>query len=146
MNLTSNGNALQVYRTNVAANSSLGALPISTTGKLGTTTFALEIINGKIDFLFSMFGNQQCAGKFDLGPCRTSFDFFNSARFLAATVLDENGNVLSNPSVTSASGFDYLVGLKPHSVPAVPIPASGAMFGSLLAGLIGWGRRRRSVP
>lgn len=131
-----------VFHEGISSTTGLGT-SIERTGSLGTTVVPLSIVNGQVNLTASMEGQFQCDGRFDGGPCAPSIDFFDSARFLAATVLDANGNVVANPTITSASGFDYLTGLLPHQPSPVPLPASAFLLGGALAGLAGFRRRGR---
>lgn len=57
-------------------------------------------------------------------------DFSHTGVYEGATVLDANGNVLTNAAIQSASGFDYRAG-----VSAVPIPGAFWLLASALTGL-----------
>ncbi|MBV9742512.1 MAG: hypothetical protein JO099_02010 [Acidobacteriia bacterium] len=68
-------------------------------------------------------------------------DFSHTGAVQPAEVLDANGNVIENPVITSASGYDYL-----HPVgPQTPVPEPRAT--GLVAGLLGalWVAARRRV-
>lgn len=113
----------------------------SQSGSLGTTVLSLAFAGGELDLTTGLTGTLTCEGRFDEGQsCNARVDYLNSARYLAATLLDGNGDVVQTPMISSTSGFDYLVGLPPHAV--VPLPAAGwALLGGL-AGLGAVGRRR----
>ena len=74
------------------------------------------------------------------GFASASGNFSNSIYWGGVSELKINGQVITDYSVASESGFDYI-----HGYPAaVPIPAAGWLFGSGLLGLIGVARRKRS--
>ncbi len=74
--------------------------------------------------------------------CEVSGDFSSSLRLLGVTILDAQGeDVTSQVTVSSSSGFNYIEGATPHTVPApVPTPASGVM---LLFAVFGFARLRK---
>lgn len=111
-------------------------------GALGVTTLAIPFTDGRLDILLSLGATLFCSGGGEGGSlCVAGADFFNSARFLAASVADASGALLAAPTITSSSGFDYLRGLDPHDpVSAVPAPAPLLL---LVSGLAAFGALRR---
>jgi hypothetical protein len=69
-------------------------------------------------------------------------DFLHTGTLNGATVLDKNGNPITNPVVISDSGFDYV---HPR-VSTVPEPSSAVPLGAGLGGLILALRFRKSRP
>ncbi|MCC0065227.1 MAG: hypothetical protein H6895_14260 [Defluviimonas sp.] len=94
------------------------------------------IVSGLANFSLSFSGTIQCTGGAFTGgafdtSCAGGMDFAHSARVLGVTVFDSLGNIVTNPTITSQSGFNYLAGDTPHVAP-VPVPSTGAMLGSLV--------------
>jgi hypothetical protein len=69
-------------------------------------------------------------------------DFFHTGTFNGVTLLDKNGNPITNPVVISDSGFDYV---HPQAS-AVPEPSSAVPLGACLGGLLATLRLRKSRP
>jgi hypothetical protein len=63
-------------------------------------------------------------------------DFFSTAKLKSFSVLDANGNLVSNPTVNALSGFDYLnAGVNEPPDAGVPEPSSYWLLGCGLAGI-----------
>jgi hypothetical protein len=89
----------------------------------------LPIVNGWVDLIQSLY----------IDSNHGSLDFLHTGLVGAAVVLDSNGDVVPNATITSDSGFDYT---QPLPNPA-PEPAT---FGMIAAGLavLAWRMRRIS--
>jgi hypothetical protein len=111
-------------------------------GTLGISEVMFQIVGGQVDLLAAFDGQFWCQGLLFGSTCSVASDFFTSARFLSATVLDEFG-VVSAASITSQSGFDYRAGVEPHAVAPVPLPAAGWFLGTALLMIGGVASRRR---
>ena len=122
-----------------------GGLEFSETTGRRMAVLDIPILNGKATVTAGIGGRLQCSRSPAEGEtCDVSFDYFNSARFLAATVLDETGAPVAAPTITASSGFDYLVGLDPHGdVSPIPLPAGIWLLGAGMMALLAKGRRRR---
>lgn len=122
-----------------------GTTRSNNSGSLGTTTVAAQFTGGTVNLNLNMFGSAGCFNiPGNIIPsrafCSSEIDFFTSSRFVGATVLDANGDVVDT-SIVATSGFDYLTGLDPHVGPqVVPLPAASLM---LLSGLGAFAAIRR---
>lgn len=70
-------------------------------------------------------------------------DFSHTGLFGPAEVLDQNGNIISNPQITSANGYNYLDPSGPASE-STPEPGTIATLGAGLLGVTWATRRNRS--
>ena len=83
------------------------------------------IVNGGLRLSGGVRADAGCGSIGQEENCQIDIDFAASLRLLGGTVLDENFNALSGISVSSDSGFDYLVGFEPHSrIQSVDTPAA----------------------
>lgn len=113
-------------------------------GVFGANLLSLDIVDGKATLSASLSAGAFCSGSFfEDATCSASANSFSSARFLAGTVFDNTGAEVVGASVKSSSGFDYLVGVQPHDISAVPLPASVWLLGLGMSGLIGVSRKSR---
>ena len=114
--------------------------PNQSIGSLGTTTVDIPIQNGVAFINLSINGRAVCDVAFVTSPiCDVHIDFLDGVRLLGATVLDDQGNLVANPVLNSPSGFDYLTGVAPSSV---PLPGGLALTASTLA--VAYFLRRRA--
>lgn len=142
VNVTADSIVTTVYNRQVQEATGLTGLD-NVTGSLGTTILELDFDNGKLDLVLGLFGGVGCIGRFYDSTCNSSVDFFQSARILGTTVLDDQGNVAVDQTVQSLSGFDYLTGAQPHNLPAIPLPAAGWLLLTGFAALFGFISRRQ---
>lgn len=112
-------------------------------GTLGVSNVFFEIVDGKVDLVANFTAALNCQGLFAGATCNANANFFTSARFLGATVLDELGSV-SDTLITSQSGFDYRAGVAPHVIPPIPLPAGFWFLGSALLIMGGSAARART--
>ncbi len=94
----------------------------SSIGTLGTSLFNLDFTGGFLNLDASMGIDQTCTAVNFGDVCGNSLDFYSSMRFLGASVFDTNGILAGGVTMQSDSGFDYAVGLQPHSITPVPLP------------------------
>ncbi|SHE35971.1 hypothetical protein SAMN05444339_101148 [Loktanella atrilutea] len=126
-----NGVSIFESQTTALYDNVTGALFYQTveTGNAGITSLLLPFTNGTLNVGAEVTTRSSC-GKVT-GPeelCFTQSNFFSSARFLSSEVLDFKGEIVRNAEILSASGFDYIKGVRPHEVSAVPLPASAWGF------------------
>jgi hypothetical protein len=99
-------------------------------GSTGTGFVDLAFSGGSLDLSVSMYSEATCgaqhAGSFanKTGTCRLGVDAFNSIRLIGSTVFDLGGSEIPSGFLSAESGFDYSIGVEPHSPVPVPAPAS----------------------
>jgi hypothetical protein len=107
-----------------------------------TVKISTPVSAGSSAFSFTLFDEATCPGytalQIALGDsCTATADFLDPATITGAAVYDSNGDLISNASIVSRSGY---------SPPATtPEPTSVLLFGTGLLGLVGLVRRRPSV-
>lgn len=111
-----------------------GALSTEIPYSFGTTSLAIG---------FSGIGRCPAAQAGNAGPsgvsgfeCVARANFFGSAFVTGLDVLDFNQTLFPDAIVTAESGFNYQAGFS-HT-PTIPEPSTILLWGTGLAGLIGW--------
>ncbi len=116
------------------------------------TEIAFQVVDGVATMSASLGVTANCSVNptQDIsGSCATTAQYGNSLRFLGARVFDADGVERPDVILTSASGFDYLRGMDPHSPPSppptpavIPLPASAVLLGTSLFAFLAFRRRR----
>jgi hypothetical protein len=120
-------------------------LPAPSNAPTGCTTPRVPISNGS-SLGFAVLLEASIAafytGLSGTGSSTITADYSHTGRVAGIEVFDANGNLLTNVTVTSGSGFAYPIGFPPA---AIPEPGSLLLFASGFAGLAGvsWRRRRK---
>lgn len=123
-------------------------------GTKGVTDFIIPILGGQSALSARLDATAFCnSGNFSQDGlsstvCNAGADFYSSLRFLGAKVYDAEGLLVSNATLRSDSGFDYIRGVEPHiTISPVPLPASGTLLLIAVLGLVGLGfGRNRQTP
>lgn len=124
------------------AHSSGTDLEISSNGNYFNTIryVDLQFTNNSLPIIATLSAGFSCElTQFAGASCSMVADFMNSAKIMGAMVFDAEMNLVQNPVLVSASGFNYL-----NPAP-VPIPAPFALLCSALAaiGLYGFKNGRK---
>jgi hypothetical protein len=111
----------------------------------GVENALFPIVNGQLRLSGALLAiARPCLTGLSTGDfCTASANYGASMRLLGGSIFDDGGNLLTGASVSSESGFNYLVGAEPHTPPVatVSIPASAFL---LFSGLVGMFRVLRS--
>lgn len=121
---------------------SLPGLTVTPTSVTGSTTVSIQPIafqfNQAFDLTIALF-----AGVIPYSNGSGAADFLHTSLLSGISILDSNGQALTDFSIVSGSGTSYSA----EGVQAVPIPAAAWLFGSALMGLTGACRlRNRTRP
>ncbi|MCA9469950.1 MAG: PEP-CTERM sorting domain-containing protein [Nitrospira sp.] len=123
---------------NVVWSNSLGSVNGSTFFGTLSPVIPFSFGNTPLNVFFSSTGRCAAsrAGDGTGFSCQTNASFIGSAVVTGLEVLDLNQNLIPNAIVNSESGFNYQAGF-PHT-PTIPEPSTILLWGTGLAGLIGW--------
>ncbi len=144
----------------VAGGQPFGASAFSSTDALGVGTFggvtssvtnvSFEFTDGQLGISAFIQAATKCGAlalrppEVTLATCAAKADFSSSLRFLGGTVRDQDGFIAQDAYLGSTSGFNYLVGVEPHSPAPIPLPAGAPLLiGGL--GLLAFMKRKRSA-